>query len=166
MRVPTAPAAATAASSVVSAIFGSALYLVNFEVFSPIAFETFEDANEPFELAAHIVFGLIVAIALFSSGARRQEPIVAMIRIVPASDCSPGARRQQAGGKDTPRTTVVPNLAELGAAPRCRVRRESLRSEPVPRPACAHRPSYGRRTSGPRHRRHRPRLTSTPRRTP
>ena len=64
--------------ALVGATFGLALYLVNFKVFAPIAFETFEDANQPFELAAHIVFGVIVAAALFSSGARREEPFVAM----------------------------------------------------------------------------------------
>jgi len=35
-------------------MFGVLLYLVNFKVFAPIAFETFEGANQPFELVAHV----------------------------------------------------------------------------------------------------------------
>lgn len=64
--------------ALVGATYGLALYLVNFKIFSPAAFETFEDANQPFELAAHIVFGVVLACALFSSGARRREPFLAL----------------------------------------------------------------------------------------
>lgn len=73
--------------ALMGATFGLALYLVNFKVFAPIAFETFEDANQPFELAAHIVFGVIVAAALFSSGARRQGAGAVRLR---GLSCSPG----------------------------------------------------------------------------
>lgn len=59
-------------------VFGIALYLVNFKVFAPIAFETFEGANQPFELVAHVVFGLILSYAFFSSGARRSDPFVSL----------------------------------------------------------------------------------------
>ena len=60
------------------AAYGAVLYLVNFKILAPVAFETFEDANQPFELVAHVVFGVILAGAFFSSGARRSEPFVAL----------------------------------------------------------------------------------------
>jgi hypothetical protein len=59
-------------------IFGIVLYLVNFKIFAPAAFTVFEDANQPFEFATHVVFGLGVALAFFSSGTRRGEPVVAI----------------------------------------------------------------------------------------
>jgi hypothetical protein len=59
-------------------IFGVGLYLVNFKVFAPAVFTVFEDANQPFEFVAHVVFGLVVAVAFFSTGARRGEPVVAI----------------------------------------------------------------------------------------
>jgi uncharacterized membrane protein YagU involved in acid resistance len=59
-------------------IFGIGLYLVNFKIFAPAAFTVFEDANQPFEFVAHVVFGFVVALAFFSTGARRGEPVVAI----------------------------------------------------------------------------------------
>ncbi len=60
--------------ALVGSMFGVLLYLVNFKVFAPIAFETFEGANQPFELVAHVIFGVILSYAFFSSGARRSDP--------------------------------------------------------------------------------------------
>ena len=58
--------------------FGVALYLVNFTVFASAVFTVFEDANQPFEFVAHVVFGLLLALAFFSSGARREDPVLAI----------------------------------------------------------------------------------------
>lgn len=60
------------------AVFGVLLYLVNFQIFAPIAFQTFEDANQPFELVSHVVFGLVLSYAFFSSGTRRSDPLVSL----------------------------------------------------------------------------------------
>src|SRR5918995_3398750 len=59
---------------------GVVLYLVNFTVFAAAVFTVFEDANQPFELVAHVVFGLLLALAFFSSGTRRQDPVLAIER--------------------------------------------------------------------------------------
>lgn len=51
-------------------LFGAGLYVLNFKVLSPLFFTTFEMANQPFELAVHIVFGTLLGIALFSTPRR------------------------------------------------------------------------------------------------
>jgi hypothetical protein len=58
--------------------FGVVLYLVNFKLFAPAVFTVFEDANQPFELVTHVVFGLLLTLAFFSSGARRKDPLLAI----------------------------------------------------------------------------------------
>ncbi len=58
--------------------YGALLYVVNFLILAPLAFPIFKMANQPFELAIHIVFGALVAVAFFSSGIRRDEPPVAI----------------------------------------------------------------------------------------
>ena len=60
------------------AAYGALLYLVNFKVRSPALFTTLEDANPPFELAAHVLFGLLVSFAFFSTGSRRGEPVLSL----------------------------------------------------------------------------------------
>jgi uncharacterized membrane protein YagU involved in acid resistance len=60
------------------ALFGIALYLVNFKIFAPAVFHVFEDANQPFEFVTHVVFGVVLSLAFFSSGTRRGEPVVAI----------------------------------------------------------------------------------------
>jgi len=60
--------------------FGALLYVVNFLVLAPIVFPIFQMANQPFELAIHLVYGSLVAVAFFSSGVRRDEPPVALER--------------------------------------------------------------------------------------
>lgn len=47
------------------ALYGVVLYLVNFKVFTPLAFPVFKMANQPFELAVHVVFGTLLSFALF-----------------------------------------------------------------------------------------------------
>jgi len=44
--------------------FGLVLYLVNFLVLSPIAFAVFQDANQPLELATHLIFGSVAVLFL------------------------------------------------------------------------------------------------------
>ena len=61
-------------------LYGALLYVVNFLVLAPLAFTVFEDANQPFELFAHIVFGTLLGFAFFSSGVRRGEPVLAVQR--------------------------------------------------------------------------------------
>jgi uncharacterized membrane protein YagU involved in acid resistance len=64
--------------AVAGTLFGVALYLVNFKIFAPAIFKVFEDANQPFELVTHVVFGVVLSLAFFSSGSRRGEPVVAI----------------------------------------------------------------------------------------
>lgn len=42
-------------------VFGVLLYVVNFLVVAPLLFPWMQNANQPFELAIHIVFGALVA---------------------------------------------------------------------------------------------------------
>lgn len=55
--------------------YGGLLYVVNFQILARVAFETFRMANQPFELIVHLVFGALLALAFFSSGVRRSEPV-------------------------------------------------------------------------------------------
>ncbi len=50
--------------AVVGAIYGVALYVVNFLIVSPLLFPWFADANQPFELVIHVVFGVLVSYAV------------------------------------------------------------------------------------------------------
>ena len=43
-------------------VYGVALYLVNFQVIDRAVFGWFADANQPFELVVHVVFGSLVAL--------------------------------------------------------------------------------------------------------
>lgn len=54
-------------------VYGGLLYLVNFQILARIWFETFKMANQPFEVVVHIVFGALLAVALYNSGPRRGE---------------------------------------------------------------------------------------------
>lgn len=42
--------------------FGAVLYLGNFHVFAPLAFEPFTMANKPFELVVHLAYGAIAVL--------------------------------------------------------------------------------------------------------
>jgi len=64
--------------AVAGSVYGGLLYLVNFKVLSPAAFETFEMANQPFEVVVHILYGTILVWFFYSSGARSHEPLLAI----------------------------------------------------------------------------------------
>jgi uncharacterized membrane protein YagU involved in acid resistance len=59
--------------AVAGLVYGGLLYLVNFQILARIWFETFKMANQPFEVVVHIVFGALLAVALYNSGPRRGE---------------------------------------------------------------------------------------------
>jgi uncharacterized membrane protein YagU involved in acid resistance len=61
-------------------VYGLLLYVLNFLVLTPLAFTTFRNANQPFEVFAHLVFGTLLAFAFYGSGARRGEPVLALQR--------------------------------------------------------------------------------------
>jgi uncharacterized membrane protein YagU involved in acid resistance len=61
-------------------LYGLLLYLVNFLVLTPLAFTVFRNANQPFEVFAHVVFGTLLSFAFFGSGARQGEPVLALQR--------------------------------------------------------------------------------------
>jgi uncharacterized membrane protein YagU involved in acid resistance len=77
--------------ALVGTLYGVVLYVVNFLVLAPLAFTTFQDANQPFELFAHMVFGTLLSFAFFGSGARRGEPVLAIHEARDASGGAPGA---------------------------------------------------------------------------
>ncbi|MBO0885447.1 MAG: hypothetical protein J2P17_34950 [Mycobacterium sp.] len=58
--------------------YGALLYVVNFLVLAKLAFHVFEQANQPFELFAHIVFGTLLSFAFFGTGVRRSEHVIAL----------------------------------------------------------------------------------------
>lgn len=59
--------------ALVGTIYGGLLYVVNFLVLAPLVFTVFQDANQPFELFAHLVFGTLLAFFFYGSGARASE---------------------------------------------------------------------------------------------
>jgi hypothetical protein len=54
-------------------IFGLFVYLLDFRVFSPIWFPAFQEANQPFELLVHLLYGQLLAIIFLSRGMLRRE---------------------------------------------------------------------------------------------
>jgi len=56
-------------------VFGLLLYVVNFQILGRLLFTTFLMANQPFEVLAHLVFGSLLALFLYSTGPRRGEPL-------------------------------------------------------------------------------------------
>jgi len=61
-------------------VYGALLYVLNFLVIAPVVLPIFEMANQPFELAIHIVFGALLGLAFFGSGVRASEPVIALNR--------------------------------------------------------------------------------------
>jgi uncharacterized membrane protein YagU involved in acid resistance len=53
------------ALAIAGALYGAALYLLNFKVLTPLAFPVFKMANQPFELVVHLVFGSLLSFAHF-----------------------------------------------------------------------------------------------------
>jgi Na+/proline symporter len=72
-------------------LYGLVLHVVNFLILTPLAFTVFQNANQPFELFAHMVFGTLLSFAFFGSGARRGEPVLAIHRSRGTSGSAPGA---------------------------------------------------------------------------
>ncbi|MGA7272715.1 MAG: DUF6789 family protein [Acidimicrobiia bacterium] len=58
------------------ALYGVAVYVVDFLVLAQTVFTQFQAPNDPLELAAHVVFGLVLALFFYSSGTRSGERIV------------------------------------------------------------------------------------------
>jgi uncharacterized protein YacL len=61
-------------------VYGALLYVLNFLVIALVVLPIFEMASQPFELAIHIVFGALLALAFFGSGVRASEPVIALNR--------------------------------------------------------------------------------------
>ena len=59
-------------------LYGLVLYLVNIVLIPEVWLQQFQAVNDPFELAIHLVFGHLLAVFFYSSGARRVEPFVAI----------------------------------------------------------------------------------------
>lgn len=57
-------------------VFGALLYVLNFQILARIWFDPFRMANQPFELVVHLVFGSLLALALYGTGPRRGEPLL------------------------------------------------------------------------------------------
>jgi uncharacterized membrane protein YagU involved in acid resistance len=72
-------------------LYGVVLHVVNFLVLAPLTFTVFQDANQPFELFAHMVFGTLLSFAFFGSGARRGEPVLAIHGARDTTGGAPGA---------------------------------------------------------------------------
>jgi hypothetical protein len=55
-------------------VYGLIVYLVNFQILSPLFFPVFQDANQPFEVLIHLVYGQVLAVIFLSRGVRAREP--------------------------------------------------------------------------------------------
>ncbi|HZD75332.1 MAG TPA: hypothetical protein VE776_15805 [Actinomycetota bacterium] len=64
--------------AIAGTLYGGLLFVVNFVYLAPLAFYAFAKANYPFELFAHLVYGMLLSFAFFGSGVRRGEPVVAL----------------------------------------------------------------------------------------
>jgi hypothetical protein len=69
--------------AIAGTVYGALLFVVNFIYIAPLAFYAFDKANYPFELFAHLVYGLLLSFAFFGSGIRRGEPVIALQRREP-----------------------------------------------------------------------------------
>ncbi|WP_216214793.1 hypothetical protein [Amycolatopsis aidingensis] len=59
-------------------LYGGLLYVVNFLVLASLVFPVFQNANQPFELFAHIVFGTILSFFFYGSGVRKDEAFASL----------------------------------------------------------------------------------------
>jgi hypothetical protein len=55
-------------------VYGLIVYLVNFRLLSPLFFPAFRDANQPFEVLIHLLYGQVLAVIFLSRGVRAREP--------------------------------------------------------------------------------------------
>jgi hypothetical protein len=62
--------------ALVGALYGAAIYVLDFRVFAPLWFQTFEAFDQSFQLLIHVLYGLVVALAFYSSDVRRGEPFI------------------------------------------------------------------------------------------
>ena len=54
-------------------VYGLIVYVVNFRLLSPLFFSAFQDANQPFEVLIHLVYGQVLAVIFLSRGVRAGE---------------------------------------------------------------------------------------------
>ena len=62
--------------ALVGALYGAAIYVLDFRVFAPLWFQTFENFDQSFQLLVHLLYGLVVSLAFYSSDVRRGEPFI------------------------------------------------------------------------------------------
>jgi len=55
-------------------LYGLLIYAVNFQILSPLYFHAFQDANQPFMLLVHIIYGQLLVVIFVSRGVRSREP--------------------------------------------------------------------------------------------
>ncbi len=55
-------------------VYGLLVYVVNFRLLSPLFFPVFQDANQPFEVLVHLIYGQLLALLFLSRGVRAGEP--------------------------------------------------------------------------------------------
>lgn len=67
--------------AIAGTIYGGLLYVVNFLVVTPLAFPIFQNANQPFEVVVHLLFGLVLSLGFFGSGVRAEESVVSLRRV-------------------------------------------------------------------------------------
>jgi len=56
-------------------VFGIVVYLINFQILSPLFFPAFQEVNQSFEVLVHILYGQLVAVMFLSRGVRSGEPV-------------------------------------------------------------------------------------------
>lgn len=64
--------------AVAGGVFGLLVYVLDFLILANTVFPQFQMPNDPLELAAHIVFGHVLATFFYSSGVRAGEPAMAL----------------------------------------------------------------------------------------
>ena len=95
--------------AVAGPVFGVALYLVNFKVFASLWFTTFEGANQPFELLAHLAFGVLVSLAFLQP--RMAEMPLLQRAIVGACIGLSRHRARRCGPDQTTDTNSMPGVS-------------------------------------------------------
>lgn len=57
----------------------------NFVILGNAVFQAFTNVNYPLVLSAHVIFGHLLAVAFYSAGVRRNEPVFRPATAVPRS---------------------------------------------------------------------------------
>jgi uncharacterized protein YacL len=68
------------AAALAGTAYGALIYVVNFLIIGNTILPQFQMPNQPFELVMHIVFGTLLSFFFYSSGVRRDEPLLAFGR--------------------------------------------------------------------------------------